>query len=326
MDYLAKPARGFLVGKFMPPHQGHVFLCDFARVYCEHLTILVCGLPDDPIPAELRHRWMSELYPGCTVLLCEEAPPEDGDPRFLEAWRDLVLRHAPVKPDVLFTPQRCGLELANMIGTRFVPFDMAHAVRPISASEIRRDPMANWEHIPPAIRPYYVKRITLFGAESTGKSTLARALAAHYRTVVVPEYGRTHTETFGDCGARGLQEIVMGHIASVEAAKRQANRIIVEDTDPVLTAIWSDMLLGMRDPWFGDYADYGDLYILTDLDVPWEQDGIRYFGNEADRRRFMELCVEELDRRGIPYIRVAGTRERRFVAAVDAIDRMLAQD
>ncbi|MDP3492635.1 MAG: AAA family ATPase, partial [Hyphomonadaceae bacterium] len=41
------------------------------------------------------------------------------------------------------------------------------------------------------------KRVTLFGAESTGKSTLAAQLGSHFNAVVVPEYGRTYTEQHG---------------------------------------------------------------------------------------------------------------------------------
>jgi len=326
MPFLDKPERGFLLGKFMPPHQGHVFLCDFARAYCRKLTILVCSQPDDPIPGYLRHRWMQELYPDCNVVACQDALPQEpaNDSNFWTIWREVIARYAPENPDVVFASETYGMKLAAEIGARFVPVDISRTARPISATDIRRNPMQHWDALPPVVRPYYARRVTLFGAESSGKSTLAKALAAHYRTIIVPEYGRTHTETFGDCGEEGLREIVMGHLASVEAAKRQANRVIIEDTDPVLTAIWSDMLIGHRDPWFADYADHGDLYILTELDVPWEQDGIRYFGNEADRRRFYDLCVAELERRNIPYVRVAGPREQRFMTAVEAIDRLLA--
>jgi len=325
MSYLAKPAHGFLLGQFMPPHQGHVFLCDFARAYCEHLTILVCSLPDDPIPGSLRHRWMQQLYPECTVASCEELLPQApaNDSNSWPLWREIVDRYAPARPDVVFATEADGMQLAAQVGARFVPVDLARTTRTISATDIRRSPMQHWDDLPAVVRPYYAKRVTLFGAESTGKSTLAKALATHYRTVIVPEYGRTHTETFGDCGAEGLREIVMGHLASVEAAKRQANRVIIEDTDPVLTAIWSDMLLGTRDPWFADYADHGDLYILTGLDIPWEQDGIRYFAEESERRRFYDLCVAELEKRNIPYVHVAGAREQRFMTAVEAIDRLL---
>ena len=39
-----------------------------------------------------------------------------------------------------------------------------------------------------------VKRVVIIGAESTGKTTLARALAEHYKTPWVPEFGRFYTE------------------------------------------------------------------------------------------------------------------------------------
>ena len=60
--------RGFLLGKFLPPHQGHVFLAEFARRHCDSLTILVCSLARDPIPGALRFAWMRELFPDCRVI------------------------------------------------------------------------------------------------------------------------------------------------------------------------------------------------------------------------------------------------------------------
>ena len=68
MSFLAKPKRGFVLGKFMPPHAGHVYLCDFGRAYVDELTILVCSLPDDPIPGELRLQWMREMFPSTRVM------------------------------------------------------------------------------------------------------------------------------------------------------------------------------------------------------------------------------------------------------------------
>ena len=83
MSYLAQPARGFVLGKFMPPHAGHLYLCDFARAYVGELTILVCSLPDDPIPGDLRHAWMKELCPSARVVHCQEILPQlpEDDPK-----------------------------------------------------------------------------------------------------------------------------------------------------------------------------------------------------------------------------------------------------
>ena len=77
--------RGFLLGKFHPPHEGHVFLGQFARHHCDELTILVCTLDRDPIAGELRHAWMKELFPNCRVVHhSTDVPQEPADhPDFL---------------------------------------------------------------------------------------------------------------------------------------------------------------------------------------------------------------------------------------------------
>jgi NadR type nicotinamide-nucleotide adenylyltransferase len=335
MSYTAKPANGFVLGKFMPPHQGHVFLCEFARQYCARLTILVCSTADEPISGELRYEWMKELFPDCIVLHetrdLPQAPRGADDEEFWKSWRQVVGDAMRVStetldaPDLVFASEDYGLRLAREVGARFVPCDLGRLVRPISGSAIREDPFRNWEYIPQVVRPYFVKRVVVFGPESTGKSTLVAQLAIHYETLAVPEYGRTYTQVFGtECDADDLQRIVLGHMASVSAAKRQANKILIEDTDPILTAIWSEMLIGERDPWFDEFDEHGDLYLLTDVDIPWENDGTRYFRNDEDRIRFFNKCENELVSRGIHYVRVSGSREERFATATAAIDKLMA--
>ena len=60
--------RGFLLGKFMPPHAGHIALIHAARALVDELTVLVCWLPGDPIAGETRLAWMRELAPDCRVI------------------------------------------------------------------------------------------------------------------------------------------------------------------------------------------------------------------------------------------------------------------
>ncbi|MCK4867652.1 MAG: AAA family ATPase, partial [Alphaproteobacteria bacterium] len=191
--------RGFLLGKFLPPHDGHVFLCDFARAYCDELTILVCTLEDDPIPGALRFQWMRELFPDCRVLhLAEDVPQEPADhPEFWDIWRGIVQRFHREPIDFVFASEDYGNRLAAEVGARFVPVDIPREAVPVSGEAIRADPFANWRYIPPPVRPYFAKKICIFGPESTGKTTLARDLAARLETVHVPEYGRVYTDTFG---------------------------------------------------------------------------------------------------------------------------------
>src|SRR5579864_7613401 len=89
--------RGFVLGKFMPPHAGHVTLIQSARALVDELTVLLCSLSDDPIPGELRLDWMRGLFPGCRVLWhLEPVPQHPKDDRdFWQIWKRVIAHHHP---------------------------------------------------------------------------------------------------------------------------------------------------------------------------------------------------------------------------------------
>ena len=165
--------------------------------------------------------------------------------------------------------------------------------------------------------------ICLHGPESTGKSTLIEQLAARFGTVFVPEYGRTFAETHGtDFSMADLVEIAQTHDSMTRAALATCADPLFLDTDPLMTAVWADMLFGTRDPWFAAWRGTADLYLLLDIDLPWIDDGTRLFGSAAARRRFFDLSRAELDRRGVRYALVRGRGPDRLAAALAAIEAM----
>ncbi|HWD26358.1 MAG TPA: AAA family ATPase [Rhizomicrobium sp.] len=317
--------RGFLLGKFMPPHLGHVALCDFARATCDALTVLVCTRPGEPIDGDLRFQWMRELCPGARVVhYAKDVPQEPSEhPDFWTIWRDIARAAHPEKVDFVFASEEYGARLAYELDADFVPFDPKRLSLPVSASMVRDDPFAAWRFLPPPVRAHYVKTVCLHGPESTGKSTLSAALAAHYDTVMAPEYGRTYCEVFGnECDADDLRAIVHGHDAQDFAARRQANKLLVLDTDAVITAVWSDMLLGHRAEDLDRVSRTADLYILCDIDIPWHFDGTRYTELSARevREDFFARAKGELERRGLPFVVARGSHEERLKTAIAAID------
>src|SRR5205814_5917310 len=97
---------------------------------------------------------------------------------------------------------------------------------PISGTLIRQDPIKHWEDLPEVVRPYFVKRVCVFGPESTGKSTLARDLARHFQTVYASEYARPLLDPQGgQCRPLDIPLIVRGQVATEDALARQANRV-----------------------------------------------------------------------------------------------------
>ena len=191
---------------------------------------------------------------------------------------------------------------------------------PVSSSAVRGDPWGNWRYLPAPVRPFYARTICLHGPESTGKSTLAPQLARHFDTLYVPEYGRTYCEEHGL--SLEMDDLVMigrTHAAMTQALLRQCNRRLILDTDPLMSAAWADMLFGERDPWFDAFADTADLYLLLDIDLPWIDDGTRFFGDDLRRRRFFDLSLAELERRGLTYRIIGGPPDQRLELALAAI-------
>lgn len=329
MAKVARARTGLILGKFLPPHAGHLYLVDFARAYVEQLTVLVCSLAREPIAGELRFRWMQELCagPGVTVVhVTDEVPqtPEE-HPEFWAIWREIGLRHG--KHEVLFASEDYGFRMAEEIGAEYVPVDHARAMVPVSGTLVRAAPLVAWQHLPPPVRAHYVKRVCIFGPESTGKTTLARELAGHYRTVWVPEYARPLLDfKSGRCDETDIPKIARGQMASEDATARRANRVMFCDTDVLTTAVWSDVLFQRCPEWIGEVgrARHYDLTLLLDVDVPWVDDQQRFLQAPSLRRAFYDRCVAALEAAGRKYLVVRGRWDERLNAARAAVDRMLA--
>jgi len=99
-------------------------------------------------------------------------------------------------------------------------------------------------------------------------------------------------------------------------------RMIVEDTDIVMTTVWSRMLFGVADPLLKDLAATADLYLLFAPDMPWIDDGTRLFGGDR-RQRFHDAIVAELAEREIEPVLIGGSWDARLAAAIAAVDARL---
>ena len=321
--------RGFLLGKFMPPHAGHLSLIRAARALVDELTVLVCWLPGDPIPGETRLQWMRALAPDCRVVghgeVVPQAPEDSAD--FWPVWRDIVAETHPEPIDYLFAGEAYGAELARQVGGLFVPLGgrvlgLDDPVAGLSASAIRAEPGAHWPFLPAQVQAHYRRTVCLHGAESTGKSTLAAALAAETGALTVGEYGRSHCEVHkGPLTLDDLLLIGRAQTAMIAAAAPYAGPLLIADTDALMTAAWCEMLLGQRPPELMA-APKAELYLLFEPDLPWVDDGTRFFNDPADRHRFAMIVEQVLKDAGVPFARVSGQGEARLAAARAAIGAM----
>jgi len=317
--------RGFLLGKFLPPHAGHLFLCNTASALVDELTVLVCTLDRDPIPGATRFGWMQEMLPCARVLHFDRVVPQEPSehPDFWNIWKALCLEMHPEPIDTVFGSEPYVERLAAELGARPLILDPGRLAFPVSGSAIRSDPAANWAMIPPAVRPWFQRRICLFGPESTGKTTLTVALADRYRTLYVPEYGRVYDglKRGAPWGAEDFERIAEVHRAVRRSVAAQAGPVLFEDTDPLLTQVWERMLTGSSAPW--RVSDPADLYLLLDTDIPWRDDGTRYFGRKPEREAFRAACLSALEGTGVRFRLIRGSGLERLGNCVSAVEAFL---
>jgi NadR type nicotinamide-nucleotide adenylyltransferase len=311
--------RGLTLGTFLPYHLGHGYLIRTARAQVDELTVLVCSSDVDPIPGGLRYQWVRTAHPDCRVEWVEDEAPQvpPGDPASWSTWIEIIGRRAD-RVDYVFSAETYGDELARRLGARHVRVDRAGSPVPVSASEIRHDPMRHWDFLPSHVRPYFVRRVAFVGAESTGKSTLCEHLATEFSTEWVAEYGRLYCEQGRpalDLVRVDLEAIAWGQATWEDEAAATANRILFCDTDLHTTATWSDITIGYRPEWMTEAARARryQLMILLDADVPWVGDGTRVL---QDRRvEHTRRIREELDSAGRDYVTLSGSFDERAGAA-----------
>jgi NadR type nicotinamide-nucleotide adenylyltransferase len=322
--------RGFLLGKFMPPHAGHVSLIEAARRLVDELTILVCSLPDDPIPGQLRREWMCDIFPGCRVVghgsPAPQSPEENAN--FWPTWRRIVAKAHPEPIDYLFAGEEYGAELAHQVGGLFVPLGARvlgadqEGLGGLTASAVRSDPWGHWQFLPAPVRNHYAVTVCVHGVESVGKSMLAERLAAHYGTVLVPEYGRTHCETYGtDCREQDLLLIGNAQQAMIEAARPWCDKLLIADTDALMTAAWSQMMIGYAPDELICHRR-ADLYLMLGTDAPFIDDGTRVYGDPEVRDRFDRVAREVLTVARTNTVEISGDWDERFDKSCAAIDEL----
>jgi HTH-type transcriptional repressor of NAD biosynthesis genes len=308
---------GLVIGKFLPPHRGHRLLIETASRGSHQLVVLVCARADDAIPCERRVEWLRELHPGVAVRAVEDRYAADDS----AAWARATLAWLGRAPDAVFSSETYGPRYAALMGASHVTVDAERRRVPVSGSAVRRDPYAQWRHLDEPVRGFYARRVCVLGAESTGTTTLARALAARLGTCWVEEYGREYWAA--KCASDDLEwrsdefaHIAREQILRAERAARDANRVLVCDTNAFATVLWHRRYLG------GSHAELGriargercDLYLLTGDEIPFVQDGLR--DGEHVRRVMHGWFEEALAAQPVPWHVLRGPLEERLAEAL----------
>jgi NadR type nicotinamide-nucleotide adenylyltransferase len=169
-----------------------------------------------------------------------------------------------------------------------------------------------------------IKKISIVGPESTGKSTISQALAKHYQVPWVPEYARYYCAALtSDCTLQDEINMFHGQVALEDSVLAMAEtEFIICDTTFLTVKIWSDEILGETPAIVLDALQSRtyDFYVLLAIDLPWQEDPLRDFPHM--REHFMNIWHQELQAINANYTVVGGIEDR-LQNAIEAIEGFL---
>jgi HTH-type transcriptional repressor of NAD biosynthesis genes len=319
-------SRGLVVGKFMPLHRGHQFLIDSALAEVDDLTIVVYDSPGvkftdrlPEMPLKQRVKWIADLYPNVENIVPRHDILPDVDPKVkddpayaIDYARDLDFLGSF---DYVFSSESYGEPFANALDATHVEVDAARTLVPISGTAIREDLFNHRGYLHPLVYRSLIQKVVFVGTESTGKTTLARAMAKEMNTRWVHEYGRELWEQQGGTGSfADLLKIGKTQLRREEAAALQSREYLFCDTNAWTTLQWSMMYHGTADARLYELAeqtkdDY--IWIICANDFDWVDDGTREL---KDRRsfEFQTQNMKALKDMGIKPYPVYGSVENRI--------------
>jgi NadR type nicotinamide-nucleotide adenylyltransferase len=332
-----------------------------AAQHAERATVVVMAESRETLSLEERVAWLREVaapLPQVTVVGVRDDVPVDYAREeiwaaHVERMREGVslaeeLRARPAGPvDAVFSSEDYGAELARRFGAACVCVDRERALYPVSGSAVRADLAAYWHTLATPVRGGLCHRVVIVGAESTGKTTLARALAARLAarggvwapTQWVAEYGREYTVSkwaaarTSACAPVAVEDlewrtaefetIALEQQRWEDAGARASSPVLICDTDAFATEIWHERYVGTRsDVLVKLVAELPRRrsYLLSDWrDVPFEDDGLR--DGEHIREWMHQTFVARLAEQPAPWRLVQGTLESRIAQALEWIEQ-----
>ena len=277
---------------------GHLRLIQFSEQLAE-TVIIVSTQPEEPFVNERLKAISEAASDDSWVFLFNQTIEQNPEaPGFWNMWRNIFDRYGFVKGDYIVASEPYGQRLAEELGGVFMPYDMNRSIDPIKATRIRQAPIAHWEEMIPQFRRHLVQTVTIFGAESCGKTTLSNDLAEEHNAHWLPEWARPYLEAVGsEVTDEKMYAIHKGQLALQKhgAANVTDAPVLFQDTDLFSTVgywqLWkpehniNELILDAAD-------NKSDLYLIAPSNIPFEADPLRYGGNERESadQYWIDLC------------------------------------
>lgn len=296
----------------MPPTKGHKHLMDFvgALSWPQHGYVIVATQPDEPFYYE-RYEAVRDAAPENVVVshLYAELPQDPNTEGFWDMWKKIMFNYGWKAGDKFVSSEPYGARLAEVCEGQFFPYDIERELLPVRATDIRNNPLAKFSSIMPEFQHHLRTTVCFWGAESTGKTTLAKEVAAMKNGHYLYEYARPYLETIGpDITVASMQAIWKGQRAAEDHTKLWYDKpYLFKDTDLFSTVgywnqpHWTKELGTVPPLLIKDAVERkADLYIIPRSNIAFEEDPIRYGGDHRESPD--EYWIDLADHYGLNYV------------------------
>lgn len=317
---------GVFFGTLAPMHVGHQAEIYKAAALNDGVVVIASGYTGDRgdqmgLPVEKRFRYLREAFSDESDIKVDYIN-EDNMPQMPDGWDEWTqtlvasVKRNIVNPDAKITfytgepDYKVELEKRLPQTGQFKVSLMDRTVLKISATEIRKDPIANWDYINRVFRRHFTKKVTVMGSASTGKSTLVRRLARTSNSPFSEEYAREYQER---SNVSDDELIVKDYIRLIQgqydANSREINSpanngLTIFDTDAMVTKVYADMWLDEADraqlqPLFDNTIseEQIDLILVIPPVTPYVNDGFRNMStaDESSRWAFHHALMQVIE-------------------------------
>lgn len=322
--------KAFVFGKFLPFHKGHEAMIRFAQTKCDFLSVLVCASDQEKIAGTIRKNWIDDTFSNeqninveiFNYLESNLPNTSESSEEVSKVWAEIFLEKFPDYP-LLITSEPYGNFVAKFMDIQHISFDNARQSVPVSATKVRKNLFENWDFLPDSVKPYFAIKVVILGTESTGKSTLTKRLAQHFKGSYVQEAGRDLVPDSRDFELEDLALVAEEYAHRINEAATGPAPLIIIDTDIHITKSYAEFCfqktLKVKEEILK--SNQANLYLYLNNDVPHIQDGTRM--NEAERNLLDQSHRKTLKDHDINFIEIKGTYEERFQQSVTLIIKLL---
>ena len=165
-----------------------------------------------------------------------------------------------------------------------------------------------------------MRKIIITGPESSGKTTLSKALSSILNVAWVPEYSRQYlTEQNGKYHYDDLRKIAQGQLEMEKRFGAIEAEFLILDTSFLVLKIWSEKKYRKADPYILNRLELEQksIYLLCKPDIPWQADALRESENERDE--LFECYHEFLKTNKSLFTVVDGSQKNRLKKSIEFI-------